>query len=74
MVRTADSCFVTFFSPAFTGRQGTDQNLGLTSSKMLAKFRNLGMNLGQRYRYIPKLQHFSKTFKYIFNKLSLFKK
>lgn len=68
MVRTADSCFVTFFSPAFTGRQGTDQNLGLTSPKMLAKFRNLGMKLGQRYRYIPKLQHFSKTFKYILMK------
>lgn len=47
MVRTADSCFVTFFSSAFPGREGTDQKQGLTSPKMFGKFRNLGMNLGQ---------------------------
>lgn len=61
MVRTADSCFVILFSPAFTGRQGTDQKLGLTSPKMLAKFRNLGMYLGQDTDIY---QNFSNTFKY----------
>lgn len=53
MVRTADSCFVTFFSPAFTGREGTDQKkTGPNFPQNAGKVQEPVTELGPRHRCI----------------------